>query len=58
MLLRVALLSTLSFGMVASSPDVGISVGSGSAIMSRLVAVDPRAGDTPTRRPSAPPRAI
>jgi hypothetical protein len=34
--------------MVASSPDVGISLGSGSAIMSRLVTVDPRAGDTPT----------
>ena len=33
---------------VASSPDIGISVGSGSSITSRLITVDPRAGDTPT----------
>jgi len=34
--------------MVASSPDIAIASGTGSAISARLVAADPRAGDTPT----------
>ncbi len=34
--------------MVASSPDIDVAVGTSSAISSRLVAADPRAGDTPT----------
>ncbi|MEM6954875.1 MAG: vWA domain-containing protein [Myxococcota bacterium] len=33
---------------VASSPDIPIAVGTEAAIMGRLVAADPRAGDTPT----------
>jgi len=33
---------------VASSLDVGIALGTGAAISSRLTAADPRAGDTPT----------
>ena len=33
---------------VASSPDIAIASGTGPAIESRLVAADPRAGDTPT----------
>jgi hypothetical protein len=33
---------------VAGSPDIGIALGTGTTISSRLVAVDPRAGDTPT----------
>ncbi len=33
---------------VAPSPDVNMSMGTGSSISSRLRAVDPRAGDTPT----------
>jgi len=33
---------------VASSPDVRIGLGSRTSISSRLVAADPRAGDTPT----------
>ncbi len=34
--------------MVAGSPDVPIALGSRSTILSRLIAADPRAGDTPT----------
>jgi hypothetical protein len=34
--------------MVASTPDVGIALGTRAAILSRLIAADPRAGDTPT----------
>lgn len=34
--------------MVASTPDIGLALGTGSSISSRLVTVDPRAGDTPT----------
>ena len=34
--------------MVAGSPDIAMSLGTGSSISSRLVTVDPRAGDTPT----------
>jgi hypothetical protein len=34
--------------MVASSPDVPIALGSRTDILARLVAADPRAGDTPT----------
>lgn len=33
---------------VASTPDIGIAMGTESSILSRLVAADPRAGDTPT----------
>ncbi|MFK7987546.1 MAG: MopE-related protein [Sandaracinaceae bacterium] len=33
---------------IATTPDVGLALGTGSAISSRLVAADPRAGDTPT----------
>ena len=33
---------------VASGPDVGLALGTGAAINSRLVTADPRAGDTPT----------
>ena len=33
---------------IASGPDVGLAAGTSSAILSRLVAADPRAGDTPT----------
>ncbi len=34
--------------LVASTPDIDIAVGTSSAISSRLIAADPRAGDTPT----------
>ena len=34
--------------MVATSPDIGIALGTRPAILSRLIAADPRAGDTPT----------
>lgn len=34
--------------MVASTPDIGIALGTGGAISARLITVDPRAGDTPT----------
>ncbi len=33
---------------VAGTPDVGLGLGTGSAILQRLVVADPRAGDTPT----------
>ncbi|GAB4205399.1 MAG: hypothetical protein OHK0013_21260 [Sandaracinaceae bacterium] len=33
---------------VASTPDIGIALGTGPAISARLVVVDPRGGDTPT----------
>lgn len=40
--------SELRSCMVASTPDIGISLGTGPAISARLITVDPRAGDTPT----------
>ncbi len=33
---------------VASSPDIGLALGTSSGILTRLVAADPRAGETPT----------
>lgn len=33
---------------VGSGPDIGMGLGTGSAIAARLLAADPRAGDTPT----------
>ncbi len=34
--------------MVATSPEIGLAHGTGPAIAARLIAADPRAGDTPT----------
>lgn len=33
---------------LASAPDVGVDLGTGTSIVSRMVAADPRAGETPT----------
>ena len=40
--------SELNNCAVASSPDVPLALGTRSAILARLLAADPRAGDTPT----------
>ncbi len=40
--------SELRSCMVPSMPDLAIALGTGSAISARLVAADPRGGDTPT----------
>jgi hypothetical protein len=40
--------SELMSCMVASTPDIGIALGTGPTISARLITVDPRGGDTPT----------
>ena len=42
---------------VASTPDIGIALGTGPAISARIIAADPRGGDTPTPQAFATARS-